>query len=187
MNDWIKVLEKQCEETSQRKVAELLRQRDGFPSHAIINKAIAGTYPDSQGLFRLKILVEDRFMNTPTAAPPDSASEDDEDWIAVLRAECAKTSQIKVAAALRNRSTFPSPTVINQVLSGKYPSQKGRDHLGDLVRGQYMGATVDCPVLNEIGLHQCAYWQAQPFMAINPLRTQMHRACRKCPNRREDQ
>lgn len=108
-------------------------------------------------------------------------------WIDALKKACADTSQSKVASRLRQRDGFPSPTVINQVINDSYPSAKGRDRLQSLVEGHFMGASVTCPELGEIGLDKCANWQSQPYMAVNPLRTQMFRACRKCPNRRIEQ
>lgn len=183
MSDWLEVLRTECEASSQSKVAEQLRQGDGFPSKALVSLVLSDRYARDQGLVRLQKLVEARYMSEPEPV----AVIDDEDWIAVLRAECSKTSQAKVAKELQARGdTFPSPTIINQALSGKYPGKRGLDRLSDLVRGQYMGVTVDCPQLNEIGLHKCAWWQVQPYMAGAPLRRQMHRACRNCPNRRAE-
>lgn len=181
MSDWLEVLRKECNASSQSKVADQLRQGDGFPSKALINQALSDKYARAQGINRLQKLVEARYMSEPEPV-------DDEEWIAALRAECSKTSQAKVAKDLQARGdTFPSPTIINQALSGKYPGKKGLDRLRDLVRGQYMGVTVDCPMLNEIGLHKCAWWQVQPYHAGAPVRRQMHRACRNCPNRRAEQ
>lgn len=173
MNQWIEVLRAECEKASQSKVAATLRQPDGFPSRTVINKVLRGDYNGGENCRRLQALVEQQYM-----------AGEDQEWLRILRARCAKTSQTRVAEELRQRGGFPSPTVINQVLQDKYPSDKGRERLRDLVRGRYMGVTVNCPVLAEIGLDKCAWWQVQPRLAINPLRTQMYRACRDCPNNR---
>ncbi len=93
------------------------------------------------------------------------------DWLDTLRAECARTSQARVAAAIGY-----SPAVVNQVLKGVYP--------GDLtavekaVRGAFMGATVTCPILGEIASNRCLEEQRRDFAATNPQRVMLYRACR---------
>lgn len=110
-----------------------------------------------------------------------------EEWIDVLHQECRDTSQAKVAAVLKQPDGFPSQAVIAQVLSGKYPASKGRDRLQALVEGKYLGVTLECPEQGEITLDECQEWQDQPFTTANPERVQMFRACRQCPNRRDEQ
>jgi hypothetical protein len=80
-------------------------------------------------------------------------------WRERLAAECARTSQSKVAAAIGY-----SPTVVNQVLGGSYP--------GDLkaVEGAFMRATVACPVLGEIPGNRCLEEQHRPFASTNTQR-----------------
>ena len=107
-------------------------------------------------------------------------------WIDVLRKQCADTSQTQVSRNLRQKDGFPSATIINQVLRGSYPSEKGKNRLRVLIEGRYMGSSVECPALGEIPIDRCAWWQEQPRMQINPLRSRMHRACKTCPNRREN-
>lgn len=107
-------------------------------------------------------------------------------WIERLRRACEESSQAKVARDLRQRDGFPSSTVINQVVHGTYPSEKGRARLRELVEGRYMGVTVECPIQGQIARDECAHWQQQPFTTANPERVSMFRACRTCPNRRSD-
>lgn len=183
MSDWLDVLRAECAASSQSKVAAQLRQGDGFPSKAFVSLVLNDKYPRAQGLGRLQKLVEARYMSEP-----EPAQVDEEEWIAVLRRECERSSQSKVAAMIRLRlDGFPSPTIINQVLNGKYPSAKGRARLRDLVRGRFMGETVDCPVESVIGLHKCVEYQSLPYSNCNPIRAQLYSACRRCPNRREEQ
>jgi hypothetical protein len=93
------------------------------------------------------------------------------DWIDILRARCAETSQARVADKIGY-----SPAVISTVLKGTYA--------GDLtavekaVRGAFMGATVDCPVLGAIASNRCLEEQRKPFAATNPHRVTLYRACR---------
>lgn len=100
------------------------------------------------------------------------------DWIVALASACDGKSQGEVA-----RDLAISPARVNQVLGNSY---KGRmDRMEQLVRGQYMKATVDCPVLGEISTRECQENQQRNkiFRPTNPLRVKLHQACPKCPNR----
>jgi len=106
-------------------------------------------------------------------------------WLARLRHEVARTSQRRVASALRGDNGYPSETLLSQVLSGKYPGQTGR--LQRLVEGYYLGATVDCPVLGSLSRAACEHHQVRPFAATNPQRVDLFRACRGgCPHAHGD-
>jgi DNA-binding transcriptional regulator YdaS (Cro superfamily) len=102
-------------------------------------------------------------------------------WITVLRESCEGSSQAAVA-----RRIGYSPTVVNQVLKGRY----GGPHGGDLdavrkaVEGALMGLSVDCPVIGELPRDRCLAYQRRGFAATNPLRVALTRACPQCPNRR---
>lgn len=183
MTAWLEALRHACENSSQRQIATLLRQGNGFPSPSIVNQALSEKYPSESGLQRLEALVNKHIINSDWREALRQEGKRTE-WIAALQVECEKTSQAKVAKALRQVDGFPSPTVINQVLHDTYPSDRGRERLQMLVEGRYMGVTLDCPVIGDIGLDVCAEWQALPFSAANSLRVEMFRACLKCPNRR---
>lgn len=114
-------------------------------------------------------------MTTEQQAPKGEPT-----WLARLRAEVLRTSQKRVATALRGDNGYPSETLISQVLGGKYPGQTGR--LQRLVEGYYLGATVDCPVLGELSRAACEHNQVKPFAATNPQRVALFRACRGCIN-----
>lgn len=94
------------------------------------------------------------------------------DWMKVLRAECKRTSQNKVADRLGI-----SLTVVNQVLKGTYKHPTTR--LEERVRGELMQETVICPVLGELSKRRCQDHQARPFATTNPTRVQLYMACRK--------
>lgn len=102
------------------------------------------------------------------------------DWLVRLRAEVARTSQRRVADALRAGGGYPSDTLISQVLAGKY--QGRTDKLRRLVEGYYLGATVPCPVLGDISRHICEHTQALPYQPSNFRRIELFRACRACPH-----
>lgn len=98
------------------------------------------------------------------------------DWLAVLRAECEKTSQSAVSKKLGY-----SPAVVNQVLKSTYKGDVTKVEAA--VRGCFMNEVVDCPVVGEIATHICLNYQKLPFAAINPLRVQLYKACRNgCPH-----
>jgi hypothetical protein len=104
------------------------------------------------------------------------------DWIVALAKACDAASQGHVAREL----DISAPRV-NQALGRKYEGRM--DRLEQLVRGQYMKATVTCPVLGEISTRDCQENQLRnkTFRATNPLRVALRRACPACPNReRED-
>lgn len=98
------------------------------------------------------------------------------DWLAALRAECARSSQAKVGHRLG-----VSGSTINQVLKGTYPGDVKR--IQGLVEGELLGATVVCPVLGEIPRNRCLEHQRRPFAATSPMRVQLYHTCPTCPNR----
>ena len=101
------------------------------------------------------------------------------DWIMALAERCDKLgSQGEVG-----RELAVSAAVVNQVLGRSYKGRMAR--VESLVRGRYMKATVQCPVLDEISTNECLANQAQAkkFKATNPLRVRLYTACRACPNR----
>jgi hypothetical protein len=100
------------------------------------------------------------------------------DWLAALRDECARTSQ----AAVARRINY-SATVVNQVLKGAY---KGDLHgVQRAVEGALLGMTVKCPVIGDLARNLCLDYQRQPFAATNPTRVQLARTCPKCTNNRK--
>jgi hypothetical protein len=103
------------------------------------------------------------------------------DWLAALRTACERTSQARVAAELRQADGYPSAAIINQVLGGRYGHPS--DRLAGIVRGVYLDARVPCPILGELRLDDCLAHQRAPYMSHSPLRVQLWRACRACPNR----
>lgn len=97
-------------------------------------------------------------------------------WLNVLRTECKRTSQAKVAATLGY-----SATTISQVLNGSYPGNL--EKFRATVEGALMGVTVDCPVIGEIPRNRCIDHQnRRQFAATNPLRVQLHGVCPDCTN-----
>jgi hypothetical protein len=100
------------------------------------------------------------------------------DWIVALAGACDQSSQAHIG-----RELDISPARVNQVLGRSY---KGRmDRVEQLVRGQYMKATVMCPVLGEISTRDCQENQQRnvKFRATNPLRVALRKNCPICPNR----
>ena len=100
------------------------------------------------------------------------------DWMDVLRARCAQTSQARVAQEIGM-----SPTTVSQVLSGKYLG--ALDRVRARVEGALMRRTVGCPVLGELPRNECLDHQGRPFAATNPQRVMLWRACRACAHREQ--
>lgn len=134
---------------------------------------------------------ETRVETQPDPAPsPDQGPDQgpaqgpDQDWLQVLRREVARSSQVRVARVLRQSDGYPSSPLIGLVLSGRYAH--GTRRLETLVRGIFMAQTVPCPVLGPLRLDDCLDHQSRPYSSASPLRVQMYRACRTCPQRTEE-
>lgn len=98
------------------------------------------------------------------------------DWIELLRAACAASTQAAVARRLGYSST-----VVNQVLKGSYTGDLAR--VKAAVEGALMQAEVDCPVCGSIPRQRCVEHQRAPFRATSPMSVQLYRACRGgCPH-----
>lgn len=98
------------------------------------------------------------------------------DWVEVLAREADETSQAKVAKRLGR-----SNGVVSQVLRNCYPGSMPR--IEELVRGQLMAATRDCPALRIVSTADCQRWRerSEVFPQGNPERLRMFRACNRCP------
>ncbi len=101
-------------------------------------------------------------------------------WVLVLAEQCDRSSQKKAALEIRYSSA-----VVNQVLKKRYT--------GDLtsvekaVRGAFLNATVACPVLGDLALHECLQYQRSRYSPHNQLRLQVFQACNglgapRCPH-----
>lgn len=99
-------------------------------------------------------------------------------WMEELRRAATADGQSATA-----RQIGYSPTVVSQVLAGKYKGDLTR--VQRAVEGALMHATVDCPVLGDLPLQKCIEHQRAPKRYTNPMRVQLARACPTCPNRRD--
>ena len=103
---------------------------------------------------------------------------DPPDWIVVLAEEVDRSTQTAAGRRLGY-----SASVVNQALAASYK--------GDLrsfeaaVRGALMGATVMCPVLDEITKDLCLEEQRIAKAATSGLRMRLARACKTCPHSRQ--
>ncbi len=97
-------------------------------------------------------------------------------WMAELRAACEVSTQKAIATRIGY-----SPTVVNQVLLGKYKGDLLRIKLA--VEGALMQREVECPVCGPIPRERCIAHQRRPFTATNPASVQLYRMCRGgCPH-----
>ncbi|WP_226341230.1 hypothetical protein [Gemmobacter serpentinus] len=97
------------------------------------------------------------------------------DYVRCLADECALTSQNKVALRLGR-----SAALVSCVLRNKYKGDMAA--VEDLVRGQFMSATIRCPALGEISTAVCRGWMtlAKTYSNETSERVRMNRACRAC-------
>jgi DNA-binding transcriptional regulator YdaS (Cro superfamily) len=102
------------------------------------------------------------------------------DWIVALAAACDASTQGKVAERLGI-----SDSAVNQALGNVYAGRI--DRIEARVRGEYMKATVTCPVLDEISTRDCIANQERnkKFRPTNDLRVRLKKACPLCPNRED--
>lgn len=113
-----------------------------------------------------------------TAKARAAWGEDPPDWVEALAAEATRTSASTVAVRLGY-----SPPVISEVIANRYRGDVAR--VAELVRGAFLGAEVECPVLGAIGRDHCLEEQRKPFMTTSSVRTRLYRACRDgCPHSR---
>lgn len=66
-HDWLTELGLQCKKLSQKRVADRLRQADGYPSATVINQVLNDKYPAPTN--RLQALVEGVFLNRTVECP----------------------------------------------------------------------------------------------------------------------
>ena len=93
------------------------------------------------------------------------------DWIVVLAGQCQAKTQVAVAKMLG-----VSDSQVSQAIAGTYKGDmKG---LEAKVRGAFMGATVACPVLGDIGRDHCLAEQRKDNVASSSVRMRLYRACR---------
>jgi hypothetical protein len=100
------------------------------------------------------------------------------DWILALAEEASRSSAKAVAMRLDY-----STSVISTAIANSYPGDLGR--LEQIVRGAFMGATVACPVLGEIGRDRCLAEQKEPFRSSSATRAQLFHHCNtpgRCPH-----
>lgn len=106
-------------------------------------------------------------------------ADDPPDWVIVLADEVDRTSQVAVAKRIGYSSG-----VVSSTLNASYRADmRSVEHA---VRGALMGATVTCPVLDEIARDQCLEEQrlANGGAGASAMRMQLARACKTCPHSR---
>lgn len=103
------------------------------------------------------------------------------EWVEALAAECAATSQNRVAKRLGR-----SATLVSNVLANKYEGDM--EAVEDLFSGVFLSARVECPALGLIPINECRQWRekARQFVNVNALRVRMYRACVNCPRNRKE-
>lgn len=147
--DWMVLLHSACKEQGQQRVAQKLGV-----SQTTVSMVLAGKYP--AGTARIETLVRERL--TPMQ------------WLDALRAEVARTSQVRTA----NRIGVSEAT-LSQVLSGTYKASTLR--VERRVRGALFGQTCECPTLFDPPLNRCQEIQERPLDRAGSYLLTVH-ACR---------
>ena len=98
------------------------------------------------------------------------------DAMQMLRDKVKEHGQAEVA-----RRLGISAAAVSQILSGKY--QAAPDAILGRVIEVFGGISIDCPVLGEIPLSQCADERKKPFAATSHQRVALWKACQKCERR----
>ncbi|MDX8354329.1 hypothetical protein [Cognatiyoonia sp. IB215182] len=111
----------------------------------------------------------------------DAWTVDMPEWVLQLAKACDRSSQNKVARKLGYNGA-----VVSQVLRNRYPGNMV--NVQHRVEGILMGTTLICPALGELPIHECQLWRQKSriFSNANHQRVMMYRACKRCPNNRED-
>lgn len=120
-------------------------------------------------------------VETPVGKAQRCWGEEMPDWIAGLARACKDTSQNKVAKRMGY-----SGSLISAVLANRYIGDMQR--VEEVYRGVFESGTVTCPALGELELDRCHAWRKKS-KRLNPANAQnvmMFRACRQCPQNRED-
>lgn len=101
------------------------------------------------------------------------------DWVEAMANACDQTSQAKVARAMGY-----TPAVVSTLIRRTYAADL--TNVEKAVRGAFMAATVDCPVLGTISSGQCVREQRASFDSTSHQRVLLFRMCRsgRCPHSR---
>ena len=67
MNDWLETLRSACAASSQSAIARQLKQSDGYPSAALLNQVLKGSYRGRTD--RLQAIVEGELMGQTVVCP----------------------------------------------------------------------------------------------------------------------
>ena len=103
------------------------------------------------------------------------------DWVIELATQCDAAT----ASAVARRIDY-SVAVVSAVVRGRYNGDLGK--VEQKVRGAFMGATVICPVLDEIARDVCIAEQGKKHLGSSSTRAKLFRACKTCvhaTNRKE--
>ena len=115
-------------------------------------------------------------MSGPVIIAERAWGKDLPDWVLALANACAATSQNRVAQDLDR-----SASLVSNVLRRKYPGDMAA--IEERVRGVYMRAVVQCPVLGDLPTDRCQMWRkrSRRLEGHNTQRVQMFKACNRCP------
>ncbi|MGY3571934.1 transcriptional regulator [Vibrio paucivorans] len=99
-------------------------------------------------------------------------------WLEVLQVRASRVPLGVIAKEIGY-----SKSTVSRVLNGSYGGDI--EAVKHAVQQKYQSNLVECPLLGDIEREQCLHHQNRPFAATNPMRVQLHHACKTCPNKCE--
>jgi hypothetical protein len=100
------------------------------------------------------------------------------DWIEALTQACDRRSQNAVAKQIGY-----SGALVSQVINNRYGG--GLTAVEQAVRGAFMSATVNCPIVGDLPADICNTHQRASWAPHNPTRIAFYKGCRDgCPHSR---
>lgn len=99
-------------------------------------------------------------------------------WLEALQVRATRVPLSVVASEIGY-----SKSTVSRVLNDSYGGDINA--VKHAVQRAYLKNMVECPLLGDIERDQCLRHQNRPFAVTNPMRVQLHRACKTCPNKCE--
>lgn len=188
--DYIEVLARECDRTSQRAAADKIGYALGAVAMTLSN-SYRGNPGRVEAAVRRHLMGQDVAMPQKRQRPPRTHErparqraiagwQTPPDWIVALADACTGSTQEAVA-----RRIGYSGSAINAVLAKRYTGNQALLEMA--IRGALMGETCSCPVLgDDLAKHACVDNQRREMKRIgaNPVNKMLYEACHggQCPN-----
>jgi hypothetical protein len=188
--DYIEILAKECDRTSQRAAASKIGYALGAVSMTL-SASYRGNPGRMEAAIRRGLMGQDVTMPSKRQRPPRATERPAKaravagwqappDWIAALAHACSHATQESVG-----RKIGYSGSAINAVLANRYTGNM--QLIEAAVRGALLGETCSCPVLgDDLRKDACVENQRREWkrVAADAIRKMIYQACHggRCPN-----